>query len=221
MINPIIAIIFIGCLEKADVVILYGIVEERIDVIHVHRELAHGCWCCRRARDSNTVVDAVVDVVDVPSHLGIIGNLQGLLVDQGGALCLCRHRQMLETNDPEGVGSGVDLSELLHWNVDLSSVHELDYVGDGLLPQPQPKVLESDADWRPDIRFAKLLLEESATGSHDHPVNVDVMILADDVQVHEAGLCPQLLKVLTEDPTVVLDLDALLLRGPRPRPRHV
>ena len=51
-----------------------------------------------------------------------------------------------------------------------------------LLPQPQPKVLESDADWRPDIRFAKLLLEESATGSHDHPVNVDdVMIPADDV----------------------------------------
>ena len=63
MINPIIAIIFIGCLKKADVVVLYDIVEERIDVIHVHREVAHGCWCCRRARDSNTVVNDVVDVV--------------------------------------------------------------------------------------------------------------------------------------------------------------
>ena len=85
-----------------------------------------------------------------------------------------------------------------------------------LLPQPQPKVLESDADWRPDIRFAKLLLEESATGSHDHLVYLDVMILNDDVQVQEAGLCPQLLQLLKEDPGVVLDQEAHLLWGPRP-----
>ena len=175
MINPIIAIIFIGCLEKADVVILYGIVEERIDVIHVHRELAHGCWCCRRARDSNTVVDADVDVVDVLSQIGFIGNLQGLLVDQGGALCLRWHRQMLQSNDPEGVGSGADLSELLPGDVDLPSVHELDDVGHGLSLQLQPKVFQSEDDWGLDVRFAKLVLEESATGSHYHLVHVDVM----------------------------------------------
>ena len=95
MINPIIAIIFISCLEKADVVILYGIVEERIDVIHVHREVAHGCWCCRRARDSNTVVDDVVNVVDVPTQLGLLCNLQVLLIDQGGARCLRWPWQMM------------------------------------------------------------------------------------------------------------------------------
>ena len=97
MVNPIIAIVVIGCLEKDDVVILYGVVvhEERIDVIHVHGELAHGCWCCCRARTSNTVVDTVVNVVDVPTQLGLLCNLQVLLIDQGGARCLRWHWQMM------------------------------------------------------------------------------------------------------------------------------
>ena len=59
-----------------------------------------------------------------------------------------------------------------------------------------------------DLLFAKLVLEESARGSHDHLVDVDVVILTDDDQVQEAGLCPQLLQLLTQDPAVVLDQDA-------------
>ena len=39
-------------------------------------------------------------------------------------------------------------------------------------------------------------------------MDVDVVILTDDVKVQEAGLCPQLLQLLTEDPAVVLDHDA-------------
>ena len=193
MVHPIIAIVVIGCLEKDDVVIIYGVVvhEEWIDVIHVHGELAHGCRCCCRARTSNTVVDTVVNVVDVPTQLGLLGNLQVLLVDQGGSLCLRWHRQMLQSNNTEGMGSGANLSELLPGDVDLASVHELDDVRHGLSLQLQPKVLESEDDWGLDILFAKLVLEESATCSHDHLVDVDVMILADDFQVHEAGLCPQ------------------------------
>ena len=124
--------------------------------------------------------------------------------------------RVLLTYDPEGVGGGTDLGELLPGDVDLASVHELDNVGHGLSLQLQPKVFQSEDDWGLDVRFAKLLLEESATGSHVHSVNIDVMIPADDVQVHEAGLCPQLLKLLTEDPGVVLDQEAHLLWGPRP-----
>ena len=129
---------------------------------------------------------------------------------------LTNEARVLLTYDPEGVGGGTDLGELLAGDVDLAPVHELDDVGHGLSLQLQPKVLESEDDWGLDIRFAKLVLEESAAGSHYHLVHVDVMIFNDDVQVHEAGLCPQLLKLLTEDPGVVLDQEAHLLWGPRP-----
>ena len=153
-------------------------------------------------------VDAVVNVVDVPSQLGLLRDLQVLLIDRGGSLSLRGNRKMLEPDDPKGVGGGADLSELLPRDVDLAPVHELDDVGHGLSLQLQPKVLESEDDWGLDILFAKLVLEESATGSHDHLVDVDVVILTDDDQVQEAGLCPQLLQLLTQDPAVVLDQDA-------------
>ena len=97
-IHPIIATILISCLQENDVVILDRVVihEERIDVVHVHGELAHRCWCGGGARAGNAVVDAVVDVVDVPPQLGLLRDLQVLLVDQGGPLRLSWHRKMFE-----------------------------------------------------------------------------------------------------------------------------
>ena len=143
---------------------------------------------------------AGVAVVDVLSQLELLCDRQGLHYD--------KHWQMLQSDDPKDVGGSTDLAQLLPWNVDLAPVHKLDYVGHGLSIQLQAKVLESEDDGCLDLLFAKLVLEESAGGSHDHLVDVDVVILTDDVKVQEAGLCPQLLQLLTEDPAVVLDHDA-------------
>ena len=99
-------------------------------------------------------------------------------------------------------------ASFLPGDVDLTPVHEFNDVGHRLPLQLQAKVLESEDNRGLDVLFAKLVLEEPAAGRHDHLVHVDVMILAHDVQVHEAGLRPQLLELLAENPAVVLDQDA-------------
>ena len=49
---------------------------------------------------------------------------------------------------------------------------------------------------------------------HDHLVNIDVMILADNIKIHQTSLKSQLLQLLQDDPAVVLDLDTHGSNGP-------
>ena len=122
---------------------------------------------------------------------------------------------MVETDNTESVSGLTDLRELLSRDVDLAPVHELYDVGHGVSPQLQAEVLQPQDDRALDVLFAQLVLEEPAAGGHHDLVNIDVMVLADDVQVHQPCLEPELLELLAYHPAVVLHLDAHRCDGPR------
>ena len=79
----------------------------------------------------------------------------------------------------------------------LSPVDKLDNVAKRLVADLDPKVLEPEYDRHHDVGLAQLLPEEPARRGQDHLVHVEVLLLANDVQVDEGVLLPHLLQSAT------------------------
>ena len=73
-------------------------------------------------------------------------------------------------------------------NLRLSPIDELDHVSERLAADFDPEVLEAEDDGHHDVGLAQLLAEELARPGQDDLVDVEVLLLAHDVQVDERAL---------------------------------
>ena len=121
---------------------------------------------------------------------------------------------MLKPHNTQTMGSCTNLCQLFTRNVNLSSIHKLDYVRNGISLQFQTKILQSKNDRSLDILFTQLIFEELAAGGHDDLVDVDVMVFTDYVKVDKTCLQTKLLELLAKNPAVVLHQDAHRCNGP-------
>ena len=76
----------------------------------------------------------------------------------------------------------------------LAPIDKLDNVGERLIADLDSKVLEPEYDRHHDVGLAQLLPEEPARRGQDHLVHVEVLLLANDIQVDEGVLLPHILQ---------------------------